>query len=110
MSVDRVESLVAPEKRGKASDTSVSASKTKQQKAAGKKADRQKREHQIRCYFGAHFKEKKYQANKEKIIKAVLEAKTKVQLNAELQKSFRNGEVKEVYGRLKPLIEDLPGK
>ena len=75
-----------------------------------KKADAQKREHQIRCYFGVHFKELKYQAKKENIIQAVLAAKTKAQLNAELQKSFRNDEVKVIYSRLKPFIEGLPGQ
>ena len=69
-----------------------------------------KREHQIRCFFGQEFKEQKYREQKETIIQAVLMSKTKTDVNAALMKDFPSSEVRIIYGRLKPLLEELPGQ
>ncbi len=69
-----------------------------------------KREHQIRCFFGQEFKEPKYRQQKETIIQAVLMSKSKMDVNAALMKVFPSSEVKIIYGRLKPLLEELPGQ
>lgn len=70
----------------------------------------QKKEHQIRCFFGQHFKEKKYQDGKEAIIAAVLNGATKTQVNTMLTRVFPSDEVKIIYARIKPLIDELPGQ
>lgn len=69
-----------------------------------------KREHQIRCFFGQEFKEQKYKEQKETIIQAVLMSKTKVDVNSALMKVFPGSEVKIILNRLKPILEELPGK
>ena len=69
-----------------------------------------KREHQIRCFFGQEFKEQKYREQKETIIQAVLMSKTKTDVNTALMKVFPSSEVKIIYGRLKPLLEELPSQ
>ena len=48
--------------------------------------------------------------NKEEVIHAVLTGKSRQQVNVELQKHFPNSEVKIIYGRVKELLKDLPGK
>ena len=68
-----------------------------------------KREHRLRCFFGQHFKEKKYAARKEDIIRAYLSAHTKTQLNANLTRLFPGEDVKVILARLKPLTADWPG-
>lgn len=69
-----------------------------------------KRESQIRSFFGQHFKEKKYKQKKEMIIQAVLVSKTKQQVNNTLMKSFSSEDTGVIYKRLSPLLTSLPGK
>lgn len=69
-----------------------------------------KRESQIRSFFGQHFKEKKYKQKKELIIQAVLASKTKQQVNNTLMKSFSSEDTGVIYKRLSPLLTSLPGK
>ena len=57
----------------------------------------------------------KYQSNisdeeKCKIITIVLNAKTKQEIHAKLQKEFGNDKAKEYYSLLKPIIKNYPGK
>lgn len=49
-----------------------------------------------------------YIDKKKEIIQAVLDAKTKRQVNNNLMKYFINQEVRNIYRKLKPLIKDLP--
>lgn len=69
-----------------------------------------KREAQVRSYFGRHFKKKMYVDKKEEIIHSVLEAKTKQQVNNNLMKFFKSEDVKDIYQRLQPLMKNMPGK
>ncbi|MBD5529125.1 MAG: hypothetical protein HDR02_12095 [Lachnospiraceae bacterium] len=70
-----------------------------------------KRELQVRSFFGQHFRKKIYVDKKEDIIKIILDATTRQQVNNELMKLYRNGDqVKEIRETLQPLIKDLPGK
>lgn len=75
-----------------------------------KKITKKKREAQIRSFFGQHFKEKNYIEHKEEIIKIVLEAKSKQQVNNNLMKIYSNETVSEIYKKLQPLIKDLQGR
>ena len=69
-----------------------------------------KREAQVRSFFGQHFKEKKYKQKKEIIIQAILKSKTKQQVNNALMKSFASEETGVIYKRLSPLLTSLPGQ
>lgn len=70
-----------------------------------------KRESQIRSFFGQHFRKKIYIDNKEEIIRIILNAKTKQQINNDLMKLYTNGNVvKHIYQTIQPLTKDLPGK
>lgn len=71
---------------------------------------KEKREAQVRSFFGRHFKKQIYLDKKEEIIQSVLKSKTKQQVNNELMKHFSNEEVSTIYQRLWPLIKHLPGK
>lgn len=103
----RSEQGVAIERRKQlCSSTHIS----KAQDSSKKVTDSSKRENQIRTFFGQNFKEQKYKTQKEKIIHAVLTGKSRQQVNVELQKHFPNSEVKIIYGRVKELLKDLPGK
>lgn len=95
VNVTRMEALKAEPKSTRAVAVNVSQSK---------------REHQIRCFFGQEFKEQKYREQKETIIRAVLMSKTKTDVNATLMKEFPSSEVKIIYGRLRPLLEEMPGQ
>lgn len=75
-----------------------------------KKLQKSKWELKIRSFFGQHIKEQKYKDKKEEIIKIVLEAKSKSEVNNKLMNMFRDEELKLLYKELKPLIKDLPGK
>ncbi len=78
--------------------------------AQKKKSKPDKRESQIRSFFGQNFKEKKYKQKKEMIIQAVLVSKTKQQVNNTLMKSFSSKDTGVIYKRLSPLLTSLPGK
>lgn len=69
-----------------------------------------KREHQLRCFFGQHFRERKYAEKREDIVQAVLSSNTKTGLNNRLMKLFPGEDVKIILTRLNPLIRDWPGR
>lgn len=71
---------------------------------------KEKREAQVRSFFGRHFKDQIYLNKKEEIVQSVLKSKTKLQVNNNLMKHFTSQEVSTIYQRLQPLIKDLPGK
>lgn len=87
-----------------------SAPKKKTASPSKKKTKLDKREAQVRSFFGQHFKEKKYKQKKEIIIQAILKSKTKQQVNNALMKSFASEETGVIYKRLSPLLASLPGK
>ena len=87
-----------------------SAPKKKTASPSKKKTKPDKREAQVRSFFGQHFKEKKYKQKKEIIIQAILKSKTKQQVNNALMKSFVSEETGVIYKRLSPLLASLPGK
>lgn len=77
---------------------------------ASKSSEKEKRESQVRSFFGRHFKKKLYTEHKEDIIQVVLKGKTKQQINNHLMKFYPSETVSEIYKKLQPLIKDLPGK
>lgn len=78
---------------------------------ANTKSSVSRHELQVRSFFGQHFKKKIRIEKREDIIKIVLGAKTRQQVNSKLMKLYRNGDqVKEIIEVLRPLIKDLPGK
>ena len=100
------ESQEKPKSQKKNAD-SKNAQKKKQ---PTKNVFKEKREAQVRSFFGRHFKKQVYVDKKEEIIQAVLRAKTKQQVKNNLMKHFTSKEVKTIYQRLEPLIRSLPGK
>lgn len=84
--------------------------KKKSSSTAKKKTELDKRESQVRSFFGQHFKEKKYKQKKEIIIQAILKSKTKQQVNDALMKSFASKETGVIYKRIFPLLASLPVK
>lgn len=104
---DRVKAnLSSEEQKKKAVTKELKKTKSKETQ----KIVASKRENQIRCYFGRHFKKQLYRENKETIINVVLKSKTKQQVNNNLQKAFSNKEAGEIYQKLLPLIKDMPGR
>lgn len=79
-------------------------------KTNAKKKQPDKREQEIRCFFGQNFKEEKYKQKKEQIIQAVLSSGTRSLVNNALQKIFKNADVSVIYKRLSPLLKSLPGQ
>ncbi|MDE7178660.1 MAG: hypothetical protein K2O59_12690 [Lachnospiraceae bacterium] len=79
-------------------------------KQSSPNVSKEKREAQVRSFFGRHFKKQIYLNKKEEIIQSVLKSKTKQQVNNNLMKHFTNREVSTIYQRLEPLIKNLPGK
>lgn len=69
-----------------------------------------KREAQVRSFFGSNFKEKEYTEHKEEIIKIILNAKSKQEINNNLMSIYKNEIVGKIYKQLKPLIKELPGR
>lgn len=70
-----------------------------------------KRESQVRSFFGQHFKKKIYTEHKEEIIRIIVSAKSKQQINNALMKLYADGAVvKHIYQTINSLIKDLPGK
>lgn len=72
--------------------------------------DNEKREAQVRSFFGQYFKEKKYVERKEEIIQVIVESKTKQAVNNNLMKLYPNETVHVIYKKIQPLIKDLPGR
>ena len=68
------------------------------------------REKAVRSFVDANFPGKKYKDSRDDIVKAVVNSKTRSQVNNNLVKLFPSSEMKAAYGRLKPLIKDLPGQ
>ncbi len=90
--------------------TTQAVSQQKNNTVQSKKND-DKREQQVRSFFGKHFKKKLYVERKEEIIKTILEADTKQQVNNGLMKLYSEGTVvSHIYKTMQPLIGDLPGK
>lgn len=70
-----------------------------------------KREAQVRSFFGQHFKKKIYTDHKEEIIKIIVSAKSKQQINSALMRLYADGKVvKHIHQVITPLIKDLPGQ
>lgn len=70
-----------------------------------------KREAQIRSFFGKHFKKKIYVDSKEEIIQVILNAKSKQEVNNGLLKLYADGNVvSHIYKTVQPLIAELPGR
>ncbi|MEE0858415.1 MAG: PIN domain-containing protein [Acutalibacteraceae bacterium] len=71
----------------------------------------EKRESQVRSFFGRNFKKKLYVDCKEEIIQIILNAETKQQVNNSLLNLYSDGTVvSHIYKTVQPLISDLPGK
>lgn len=79
-------------------------------KQLSKNESKEKREAHVCSFFDKHFKEKIYLDKRDEIMQAVLNSKTKQQVNNNLMKHFEGKEVSTIYKKLKPLIKDLPGK
>lgn len=73
-------------------------------------SDKAKREAKIRSFYGQYFKKKEYVDKKEEIIQLLLKAKTRQEINNGLQKMFSNETVGSMLKKMKPLIQDLPGR
>lgn len=70
-----------------------------------------KKENQVRSFFGQHFRKKVYVDNKEEIINIITTGKTKQQINNDLLKLLKDGNVvKAIFQKIDPIIKDLPGK
>lgn len=70
-----------------------------------------KRESQVRSFFGQYFKKKIYTEHKEEIIKIIVNAKSRQQVNNALMKIYGNGNVvKQIRQVINPFIKDLPGQ
>lgn len=62
----------------------------------------------VRSFIEKNITEEEY--DKEYIIQALTEAKTKTQLNAYLTKKYPGDDVKVILKKIKPLVKDLPGR
>lgn len=72
------------------------------------KVSEEKRERQIRSFYGQYFKDELHRKQKEATIQAILKSKTKTELNSCLTKLYPGDVVKQMFTVLKPLLEDLP--
>ncbi len=76
-----------------------------------RKARLAKREAQIRCFYGQHFKKNIYKVHKEETIQSILNGKTKIEVNNSLMKIYTDGTVvSHIYKKIQPLIAELPGQ
>ena len=73
-------------------------------------SQKDKREAQIRSFFGCHFKEKIYVERKEDIIELLMTAKTKQEVNNGLLKFFSNETLSKMLKTMAPFIKDMPGR
>lgn len=73
-------------------------------------SEKQKREAQIRSFCGQHFKKKKYLEHKEELVQAILQGKSRMEINNNLMKIFPNETVSAIFKTIQPLIKNLPGK
>lgn len=81
-----------------------------QAKKSNTKVEDDKRESQVRSFFGQNLKKKVYVEHKEEIIAAILNSKSKQQVNNNLVKIYKNKTASEIYKKIKTLIKDLPGR
>ncbi len=65
---------------------------------------------EVSYFFDRLFPEKKYKKKIDQIINAIMASETKMGLNNMLMKIMPGEDVKEVLKRLKPFIEDWPGR
>ena len=95
----------------KKDETKIVSNNTKTIQKKTKKATVDKKESQVRSFYGRHFRKKKlYKDRKEEIINIVLKSKTKKQLIDKLNSKFPTKEAYEIYQKLKPLVEKLIDK
>ena len=87
----------------------VSKSVTKQKKE-NVKDQSNKREAQIRSWYGKNCKKKFFVENKEAIIQAMLKSTSRQAVNNTLMKSFTGEQVSEILKVIQPYIKDWPGK
>lgn len=90
--------------------TEAKSSTKEATKKTSAKTDKEKREAQVRSFFGRQFKKKEYIDHKEDIIQEILKGKTKQQINNNLMKFYPSETVSEIYKKIQPLIKDLPGR
>lgn len=102
--------IVGATKNEKKTKVKEKAEIKKKQSKTNKIVSKEKREAQVRSFFGRYLKKQIYIDKKEEIIQAVLKAKTKQQVNNNLMKYFSNKEVSAIYKILQPLIKNMPGK
>ena len=89
--------------------TTTNNTKVAKKKVANS-SQKDKREAQIRSFFGQHFKKRIYVERKEEVIELLIKAKTKQEVNNGLLKHFANETVSAMLKTLEPLIKDLPGR
>lgn len=72
------------------------------------------KEAEVRAFIDEHFRDitisTDREENIEKTVQAVLNGKTKTQINTSLMKIYDSDSIKLIYNELKPLMKDLPGK
>ena len=90
--------------------TETEGTKTKTKADNRTRSEAEIREETVRNYIDAHFQGKKYKNCKDDMVKAVLNAKSRVQVNNNLVKIFPGSEIKGVYSSIKPLNADMPGQ
>lgn len=81
-----------------------------QPKKTASKITKEKREAQIRSFFGKHFKKPLYTEKKEEIIQILITSTTRQQVNNKLMKLYSNETVSSMLKTLQPLIKDLSGR
>lgn len=70
-----------------------------------------RRESQVRSFFAQHSRQNICIPHQEEIIRIIINAKTKQQINNGLMKLYADGRaVKRIYQTIQPLIKDLPGR
>ncbi len=107
---EHIPERVTAGKRSRTKKTVQTAAQQKNKTVQSKKSDA-KREMQVRSFFGQHFKKKIYVERKEDIIKTILNAGTKQEVNNGLMKLYTDGTVvSHIHKTVQPLIGDLPGK
>lgn len=110
---DRMLSEIHNDLRNQLADYSEVYEDVKQilEKFVATKSKPAKIENQVRSFFGQHFRKKVYVDNKEEIISIITSGKTKQQINNDLLKLLKDGNVvKAIIQKMDPIIKDLPGK
>ena len=98
-----------PEQVKKEQTTKASNStETVQKKTKKKTVD--KKESQVRSFYGQHFRKQLYKDHKEEIINMILKSKTKRQLKDKIYSKFPTKEAAVIYKKLQPLVEKIYDK